>query len=144
MKRYWSRRDEINLKKAETFEDLRNIALNVLKRMPNPISMVAGPITSGGRGSIRKNIQEFKRNIRELGSRGIIVFNQMIFEEPMHRIMKTDYYKEGNHLLETFYLPIFESGLIKNIYFISGWETSFGANWEHNQALRLGINIIYL
>lgn len=42
------------------------------------------------------------------------------------------------------YLPIFESGHVSRLYFIHGWQSSRGANWEHQQAERLGIEVVYL
>jgi len=48
------------------------------------------------------------------------------------------------NILTDFYLPIFEGGYIQDLYFIQGWQSSHGATWEHNQAERLGIKIIYI
>jgi len=142
--RYWTPFNIFDLTQAKTFEDLLSTAQSVLLRMPQPVSMVCGPITSGGRGSREENIKVFKKTIEELSNKNITIFSQMPFEGPMWRIQKTDYYKGNYHILEAFYLPIFESGLVKRFYFIPGWRLSFGAAWEHRQAKRLGIEIAYL
>ncbi len=142
--KYWTPFDIFDLRNAETFEALFGIAQSVLFRMPQPIAMVCGPITSGGLGSKEENLKVFKKTIKDLSDKGIIVFSQMPFEEPIWKIQKTPYYKGGCHTLEGFYLPVFESGLVKNLYFMHGWESSLGATWEHIQAKRLGIGIIYL
>jgi len=76
---------------------------------------------------------------------GICVFDQMPFEVPMQRIKAR--YPSGAlnmDLLLDFYLPIFERGFIETLYFLPDWETSFGARWEHEQAQRLNMKIIYL
>lgn len=62
----------------------------------------------------------------------------------MHRIMETPYYKGGDHLLKTFYFPLFESKSIEIVYFMNTWQTSYGAKWEHDQALALKMEIVYL
>ncbi len=145
---YWTPFNIFDLRNAETFNTLFDIAHQVLLRMPQPVAMVCGPITSGGLGSREKNLEVFRKTIKSLSDNGIIVFSQMPFEEPMWRIQKkieaTLYYKEGGSILESFYLPIFESGLVKKFYFIPGWETSMGATWEHSQAKIMGIEIMYL
>jgi len=141
---YWTPFNVFDLKYAKTFEDLFDVAHSVLLRMPQPISMVCGPITSGGLGTREENLEVFKKTINNLSKKKIIVFSQMPFEEPMWKIQTTPYYKGGCHTLEGFYLPVFESGLIKRLYFIRGWESSLGATWEHAQAKRLRIEIVYL
>ena len=47
-------------------------------------------------------------------------------------------------LLEEFFLPVFESGLVHTFYMLPDWESSTGASWEHVQAQRLSIDIVYL
>jgi len=141
---YWTPFNIFDLNQAKTFEALFSVAHSILLRMPQPVSMVCGPISSGGRGSKEENLKVFKRTIKELSDEGIMIFSQMPFEEPIWRIQKTDYYKGNYHTLEAFYLPIFESGLVKRFYFIPGWRLSFGASWEHKQAKKLGIEIVFL
>ena len=141
---YWTFDDGDDLESAKNYEKLFDIALRVIKRMPQPVCQVCGPVTTGGLGSMDKNMEEIEKMIRILRSRGISVFNNMVFEEAMQRIKKTPYYRGGNHLLNAFYLPLFESGLVKVLCFLPGWTSSEGAKWEHEQALRLGIKIVYL
>lgn len=141
---YWTPFNIFDLMESDTFEALFSVAHSILLRMPQPVAMVCGPISSGGKGSKEENLKIFKKTIKELSDKKIMIFSQMPFEEPMWRIQKTAYYKGGYHTLEGFYLPIFESGLIKRFYFIRGWEGSFGAKWEYAQAKRLGIEIVYL
>ncbi len=156
MRKYWTLADAQRLKKAKTFEELAEIALAVLKRIPQPVGIVSGPISTGGLGSKAKNIVVFKKTIKNLKKRKLNIFDQMPFEPEMWRIERKPCHADkkpvvavydgnvGNHLLEVFYLPIFESGLLQNVYFIKGWESSKGAMWECNQAIRLGLDIMFL
>ncbi len=124
---------------------MRDIAFRVLSRMPQPIEQVCGPISTGGRGSLLANLIAFNEVIVELQAQGKHVFDQMPFEQPMQRVkagLPLDQYP--TILLDEFYLPIFESGLIQKLQFMPEWESSFGARWEHAQAERLGIEIAYI
>jgi hypothetical protein len=142
---YWTEEDKIALKAAQFFPDLAGIALRVLARMPKPIAHVCGPISTGGVGSIKGNLAVFDATIDYLIAQGINVFDQVPFEVPVFRIIGAKRgSRENNMLLNQFYLPIFESGHVSKLYFIHGWESSEGANWEHRQAQRLGMEIEYL
>ena len=135
------------IKECRSYEDMKNVALDMLDKMPKPIVQVCGPISSGGKGTIQKNIEMLEYAMQKLMEQGVNVFNQAPFEEPMQRI------KAGNNknseesnqeLLDKFYLPVFKSGLINTLYFLPGWQSSFGARWERIQAERLGMEIIDL
>jgi hypothetical protein len=141
--KYWENKDYEALQKAQDFKDLYKIAHRIFARMPEGIGQVCGPIATGGLGSVAANLEKFDETVRTLQAEGKVLFDQMPFEWPMQEIKKkvTD---GANTILQDFYLPLFESGKIKTLYFIKGWETSYGANWEHDQAKRLGIDIVYL
>lgn len=140
----WTNEDCMMLEVATTFENLNDIALKIITRMPQPLGQVCGPISTGGVGNLEGNIAVFEQTIRKLKGEGRHIFDQLPFEKPMWRIIKTPYYRGPDHLLEAFYLPIFKSGYIKALYFIPNWQTSYGANWEHKLGKKLGIEIIYL
>lgn len=142
----WATEDEKKiLDTAGTFEELNAVAMGVLARIPRRIVMVCGPISSGGTGVMDKNLEVFGNWIRWLRQRaperGEYVFAQLPFERAFQRILRTPYCKGGKHLLETFYLPIFASGLVTKLYFIPGWASSFGASWERMTAGKLGLPI---
>ena len=124
MNEYWKIEDKDELQKAVTYEELAQIALRILGRMPQPIAQVCGPISTGGLGSIEENMKVFQETIQGLVDKGVTVFNQMPFEEPMFRIVRPPYNKGQPQLLELFYLPIFESGFVNILYFMSQWDTS--------------------
>lgn len=143
--KYWKPEDIAALETANSFAELSEIALRVLKRMPKPIGQVCGPISSGGLGSIEANLKRFDQTIEELINHGNKIFDQVPFEKYIFRLIETGRgTRDQNQLLEQFYLPILESGLIDIMYFLPGWESSNGARWEHAQAKRLGIKIVYL
>jgi hypothetical protein len=133
-------------KDAKDYSDLVYITLDALEKMPQPIVQVCGPISSGGRGSIEKNLKIFKKTIRKLSEKHS-VFDQTILEQPMRRIMKTYHcsHEENNRiLLESFYGPILKSGLIQKTFFIDRWESSQGATWEHETSKKIGLERFYL
>lgn len=142
---YWTEEDRAALEAAQNFPDLTVIALRVLDRMPKPIAQVCGPISTGGVGNIEGNLVVFDATIDYLITQGHNVFDQVPFERPVFRIIGENRGTvTNNRLLNEFYLPIFESGNVSILYFIHGWESSEGANWEHRQAERLGMKIVYL
>ncbi|MDO8590941.1 MAG: hypothetical protein Q7R65_03105, partial [bacterium] len=69
-KHYWTLEDFENLKRAETMAELLNIALVILDRMPKPISLVSGPISTGGLGSTSENLKVFAEAIEALAKTG--------------------------------------------------------------------------
>ena len=147
--KYWKEEDLIDVEKATKYKDLSVVALRVLSRMPQPTVEVCGPISSGGAGSIEKNLERFDLAIKSLQKKGIKVFNLMPFETSMHAIRdirrKDKKFVDYDYaLLEDFYLSVFESGYIKKFYMLPDWQSSTGATWEHEQAKRLGIETVYL
>ncbi len=108
--------------------------------------MVCGPISTGGLGPIPANLERFHLAITTLTEAGYPIFTQMPYEEALHRIRDQSVGPGvyDNQLLEEFYLPLFESGKVEKMFFIPGWESSFGARWERGHAQRLGIEIFDL
>lgn len=142
--KYWKEKDFADLGKAESIRDLYVIADRIIDRMPKPIIQVCGPLSTGGK-SIEENLHFFNESIKKLQSDNLCVFDQMPFEPLMHRMIlqfSKDKYMED--ILIDFYLPIFESKKIGKLCFLSGWQLSHGASWEHEQAERLGLSIEYL
>lgn len=144
MRKYWTAEDWRSLQEAQTYGDLLKIAFVVAKRMPQPLGQVCGPISTGGLGSIAENLRAINEAIEKLVDGDIHIFDQVPFEDPMRRIRVSSENHYPSQLLEEFYLPLFESGLIKALYFLPDWKSSMGATWEHEQAKRLGISIVYL
>jgi len=130
---------------AQSYRDLTPIGMRVLNRIPGEAVMVCGPISSGGVGFMKGNIRVLRAAIMRVAASGECVFTQLPFEGAMQNI-KSRLLPESDalSLLELFYRPLFESGMIKRLYFVPSWKSSAGACWEHGVALELGIEIRYL
>jgi len=127
---------------ATSYAQLSEIALSVLKIIPEPVGQVCGPITSGGRGSFEANIKHFTNAINSLESRGINIFSQMPFEDKMQELKVVEGYNWP--VLHEFYQPIFESNLVRKLYFLPDWQESRGSCWEREQADKNKIEVIDL
>ena len=137
------------INKSQDYKDLLLVAWDILEDMnddyaPQPIAMLSGPVTTGGKGSRTENLIVFSRAIQQVTADGLLVFNQMPFENDLGRIFKSDPKRQELRLLEEFYLPIFKTRSISLLCFLPGWKSSVGARWEHEQAKKLSIPILYL
>jgi hypothetical protein len=143
--RYWTDEDKRSSANIKTFSALAEMALQIMKRMPPRVHAVSGPITTGGLGNAKDNMALFKKTTEDLAiEKGLNVLSWVPFEDIIVSILKE--WKKANPdekycmpLLDDFYLPLFESGLISDIHFIYGWDSSMGARWEHDQCVRLNI-----
>ncbi|PIR88239.1 MAG: hypothetical protein COU10_00220 [Candidatus Harrisonbacteria bacterium CG10_big_fil_rev_8_21_14_0_10_45_28] len=145
LEQYWTEKETAVLDQAEEYKDLLAGAMPVINRMPTPIAQVCGPLTSGGSGSMEENMAVMQSAIDKLRSDGKNIFNQLPFEKPMQRLRnKLEPGKYSTRLLADFYLPIFNSGKITTLYFLSNWETSTGTRWEREQGEKLGLEIVDL
>lgn len=148
MQHFWTEEDKARLARVATLEEAADVALAVLERMNQHASQhgreivqVCGPMSTGGLGNIAANMAHFERAVNVLKHRGLLVFDQMPFQDAIIRICK---YKEGDgkyhvEILEVFYRRIFESGHVKRAYFLRDWESSRGATWERWICTELGI-----
>lgn len=147
---HWTLADRKMLSDARTFKDLAELAMLILARMPGHVEMVSGPISTGGVGSISGNRKVFERVIEILvNEHGINIFSQMPFEDKMvefYEVWHAEHPEERycTPILDEFYEPIFSSGKIAVLHFIYGWESSFGAKWEHDNCERWNIVRKYL
>lgn len=143
MQQYFLPEELVGLEGILTLESLLQIALQVASRMPKPLCIVSGPITTGGSGSVGKNIKFFNAAVEVIKDKGYRVFEQMIFHDAMTRITIGQPFDEGHaNILNKFYKGFFGSGYISTAIFLPGWETSKGAFWERNFLGQLGIQII--
>lgn len=143
MKVYWTKKDRDDLKKAVTFSDLLPIAITIINKIPKPVTMVSGPISTGGFGSPEKNMEFFSQSVKKLYESGARVFDQTPFNKIMTKMKKRIWHKPEYcmPLLEEFYFPLFRDGYIQEVYFLPDWQSSFGARWEHDQCQKLNILI---
>lgn len=143
--RYWTLGDFKDLEQVNNFAEIGEIALRVQDRMPKSIGQVCGPISTGGTGNREENKMIFSKTIERLSKQEILLYNQLPLEESMVRVI-TRLGKNYNpyDLLEDIYTPLFESGKIKEVYFIYGWESSQGSRWEHKKAELYNMKLNYL
>lgn len=145
---YWTNHLKDQASKAKSFKELLPVAMTILESIPQPAGYASGPISNGGKSdpaAIENNSVRFKQAIANLIDQNHSIFDLTQYTEHVIRIAGGEWKPEHNTwLLNDFYLPLFESGLIKTIYMIPGWKQSAGATWEHEQAKRLGIEILYL
>ena len=147
---HWTRVDRMMLGRTRTFRDLSDLALSIMHRMPDGIEMVSGPISTGGVGSIEGNRKVFEGIIELLVIENRLnIFSQMPFEDKMvefylawHAAHPAEKYCMP--ILTDFYERIFSTGKVKIIHFIHGWESSYGASWEHENCDRWKIRRFYL
>lgn len=137
---YWESGDYKALHEAKEYADLLPIALRILDRMPPPIVLVAGPISTGGSGSIEENLHILSAAIDLVYSKGISVLDQNPFEDKMQELRES-HNPDGSSLplLEAVHQKILESGKINKVYFLPDWQTSIGSKWEYEQCKRLRI-----
>lgn len=129
-----------------TFSELGKLNFELVIKMSKVekwIGMVSGPISTGGVGHVEGNLEVFQRTIDVLQAEGLPIYDQLPFERHMWRIAKAKN-SSDDELLNEFYAPLLESGIIKRLYFIDGWESSYGATREHEIAISCYIPRIYL
>lgn len=138
--RYWRMADVRAVDAAQDFADLLPVALRVISRMPldRPRTIVSGPITTGGEGTVEKNTMALKLAIELLQKKGFNVFDQFPFQDAMTRMLKVWHAKYGHKkycakLITDFYGPMLEhENVIHSMIQLPGWRTSNGAVMEFN------------
>ena len=140
---YWTKERIGAVAKLTSFTEMAQFGLELLKTLPRPIIQVCGPLSTGGRGSFELNLLAFDETIDMLIAAGHTVFDQRPFEIPILALKSTtvDY---DHRILDEFYLPLFQSGMIDEMHFLPDWQSSKGATWEHGIAEQYGIKIVYL
>ena len=140
---YWAPADFEKLKSARSMSECLVLAFEILDRMPQPVVMVSGPISTGGRGSVEENTRAFADAIRMTRISGKTVFNQLEFEDKFLEFSKQSEMAYYTPILDDFFLPILKSGKIKQIIFMKDWQSSTGSRWEYTEAGQLGIDRIF-
>lgn len=128
---------------ADSFETLADVAIEnlceqVAFQKGEPCCMVCGPMTTGGTGNQAMNFSIITAAIHALGKRGFHVFNQVPYEEALHRLVR-EWKKDPKNtgycrlILEVFYRNIFATRKINHGFFIPRWESSTGTLFEHDE-----------
>ena len=122
------------------------MALNVRESSPDgKVYLVSGPMTTGGVGPFHANMHVFGNCITVARERGLTVFNQCPFQEGMIRILtlgKDPTYSASDKsypqsILDDFYWPFFEAGVLTHLLLMPTWSSSNGATQERNKALSI-------
>lgn len=132
------------LQNAETLVELRVIGEVVLRRMPGPVTLVCGPMSSGG-GRLQDNYARIGNAItilRKTHSR--IVFSQLPFQHGIRNFTRSPRYRGPEQIIDDLYLHLFEKRLIHTLAFLTRWDRSFGSTLEHQHGTRIGLTIEYL
>ncbi len=128
--------------KAKTFETLLVVALRILKRMPQPVTMIFGPTTSGGLSSVTRNLERLNNLIMRMLLKRPRIFSQMPFEERIQEIREArQYFYCDDHLMDIFYRPMLASGYVETLYFIFDWKTSVETSLIRAEGIRLGLKV---
>jgi hypothetical protein len=147
MNDHWTVEETQALKWVCTYEDAADIAIKILKKMSangHQVVQICGPMSTGGLGNFKDNMARFKKSIESAERYGLLVFNQLPFQDAIIRISSFDENSNGNQsydmaILEVFYRKVFESGYVKKTLFLPGWQSSKGAQWERDLVESLGI-----
>jgi len=140
--RFWQPDHYQQLELCRTYEEMADLALTILDKMPQPVGMISGPISTGGFG-MKNNLRIFSRAIEKISEK-FTIFDQLPFEPKMCEIIVQKNKKYDRNLLERFYLPILRSGRIKILFFLPNWWQSKGSFWEHEKVKELGLGRFYL
>lgn len=141
--------EDIHIERARTADDFKllgDLVCEVAGKMPKPLFMISGPMTTGGMGSYSKNILLFQHAIDEALKEGVHVFNQTMLEEHLQRLVRNwltcnpdaEY---CNHVLTDVYEALLASGHVEGLYFMPDWHTSRGAKWEREAGERLKLTL---
>jgi hypothetical protein len=127
--------------KHQKLAELADKAIKVLKKLPQPVVRVSGPLTSGGLG-YEKNLHRFILAQQLLQSEGYTVFDYYGDGYDERQILALELPWE--EVMEYYHKPIMATKLIGKVFMMPLWETSHGASWEHAYAVSLGLVIEYL
>lgn len=133
------------LRAAADYHQLSEIALIVLREMAThgrPIVMISGPMSTGGLGSFKANMKNFRKAVEQAKRRGVFVFDQMPFQDAMIRISRfVEGAKYDKNILHVFYRTLLRSGLVNEVLFLEDWSSSKGARFERKECLAVGVPV---
>lgn len=110
----------------QKLEKLAKETIDELKKMPQPVVRVCGPLTTGGFG-YEENARRLTAATAELKRRGYSVFDW----EPSEIHIK-DMNVPHAVVMEKFHKPVLASGYIKTAFFLPKWEESKGTTQERS------------
>lgn len=113
----------------ELLQELADKEIELLKKLPQPIVRVCGPLTCDGP-------EGYERNAKRLETAELILEKQ---KNTVWKFGATEDYihsRDFSHhdIMEYFHKPVLLSGLIKTTYFLPRWQESVGATRERELA----------
>jgi len=142
--KYWTEEVRAAADKAQDFQQLAQVALELAARLGRGIIIVCGPVSTGGRGSIPENLRVLNDAVHSFIENGELVFDQTPFEDVIKRLRAELKDQNGLRTLEEFYHPLISSDYVTEMRFLPDWQSSEGAKWEHRLGQSLGKQITYL
>lgn len=136
MAKHYEPEDFDRLETANSFDELVDIAITILKRIKkdgHEAVQICGPMSTGGFGNLKDNFAFFGKAVEKAREHGVVVFDQTHFQHAMQRL--SGHLKDGEYnmdILEVFYKKVFDSKLISRALFLPNWRTSRGSCWERN------------
>ncbi len=138
---------------ADSFLKLGSLAVHYYEDVAGlgNLHAVSGPVTTGGLGSLVRNLARIDWTVNRLTSleENFHVFNPCFWEPRLGELQKKwmrehpgEAYCE--RLIRDFYWQVFESGLIVDARLLPDWGTSTGATMEKKYLEKLRIPLIRL
>lgn len=125
-------------KKHETLIKLAEGAIERLKKLPQPVVRLSGPLTSSAYG-YDDNLRRFLKGQEILREKGYTVFDYFEGHDDEEIIKSLDL--PWVEVMEYYHRPIMATGLIKGSFFMPLWEGSNGAKAEYEYAKEYGLEI---
>jgi hypothetical protein len=142
------------LKKARNVGDVGKIAIAALKRIVaeygEPATLVCGPLMTGTRRPILKNVRSVSLVASALKRKNVIVFEHLFFVRLIWRLAKANgvpLAEIDREIMRDFlYRPLLDARCgrrpcVGAIYFTGKWRRSEGAQWWHEEAQKRGLKI---
>jgi hypothetical protein len=148
---HWTDEDHHQIKMSPTLRHMADVGTVMIRRLrqrslTGNVALLSGPMTSGGLENFEANMELFGHCIQLVRERGIVVFNQLPFQNGMIRILgagKKLNYKPGDtdypqNIMDDFYWPLLQAGDVTHLMLLPTWVTSNGSTQEVGMALRVG------
>lgn len=129
------------MSKHEILKKLAESAIERLKKLPQPVVRVSGPLTSSGYG-YEKNLERFIKAQQILRDKGFTVFDY--FEDNDDEDVIKSLGLTWEEVMNHYHNPILDSGLISEVFMMPLWEQSNGAKAEYEYFLKNNLKINYI
>jgi hypothetical protein len=153
-KDHWTQDDYAAMHASETLRHLANVGIRMVQELQDhspdgSVTILSGPMTTGGVGSFEGNIHLFEHAIDVVREHGYIVFNQLPFQHGLIRILNLHkdkvFFEPGGdpktypqQILDGFYWPLFEARGLDHLLLLPTWVTSNGSTQELTKAFDIG------